>query len=191
MTELELEARTIVLRRMRPEDAEALYAYRSLPEVSRYQDWLPASVDEAHELAGAQAGLEPGTPGTWFQFIICRREDGEMVGDCGIRFADQQHRSPELGIALHPDHRRRGYATAAIQLVIDYLFAELGAHRVAARTDPRNLPAIAVMNRLGLRQEGHFRKSHWQRGEWVDDVSFAMLREEWARERRSRSPRRE
>ena len=106
MTDLELKARTIILRRMRPEDAETLFAYRSLPAVARYQNWLPASVDEAHELAKTQAGLEPGTPGTWFQFIICRREDGEIVGDCGILFAEDEHCSPELGIALHPDHRR-------------------------------------------------------------------------------------
>lgn len=186
MTDLELKARTIILRRMRPEDAETLFAYRSLPTVARYQNWVPASVDEAHELAKTQAGLEPGTPGTWLQFIICRREDGEIVGDCGILFAEDEHCSPELGIALHPDHRRRGYAAVATQVMLDYLFGELGAHRVVARTDPRNLPPVALLNRLGLREEAHFRKSHWHRGEWVDDMVFAVLKEEWERERQSR-----
>ncbi len=183
MNELELKARTIILRCMRPADAETLFSYRSLPEVARYQDWAPAAVDEAHELAETQAELEPGTPGTWFQFIICHREDGDMVGDCGILFPEDEHQSPEFGIALHPDHRRRGYATVAGQLMIDYLFGELGVHRVAARTDPRNLPPIAVLNRLGLREEAHFRQSYWHRGEWVDDMVFAMLKEEWERER--------
>jgi len=187
MNDLVLDARTIFLRRMRSEDAEPLFAYRTLPEVSRCQDWLPEHVEEAHELARTQAGLEPGTRGTWFQFIICRREDGEMVGDCGIKFPGDEHASPELGIALHPEHQRRGYATAATQLMVDYLFESLGERRVAAHTDPRNLPAIAVLNRVGLREEGHFRKSHWSRGEWVDDLAFAMLREEWDRTRKGRA----
>jgi len=168
---------------MRPDDAEPLYAYRALEDVSRFQDWAPDSEDAAHELAEKQAGLEPGTPGTWFQFIICRADDDEMVGDCGVYFSEREHDSPALGIALHPDHRRRGYATVATQLMLDYLFGELGVHRVIANTDPRNLSAIAVLNRLGLRQEAHHRSSHRQRGEWVDAMIFAMLKEEWARQR--------
>ncbi|MBC8424028.1 GNAT family N-acetyltransferase [bacterium] len=167
---------------MRPEDAGTLFAYRALDEVSRYQDWLPDSEAEASDLADKQASLEPGTPGTWFQFIICRTEDDEMVGDCGVNFPAAEHGSPELGIALHPDHRRRGYATVAIQLMLEFLFGELGVHRVAANTDPRNLSAIAVLQRLGLRQEAHHRSSHWQRGEWVDALIFAMLKEEWDRQ---------
>ncbi len=183
MTELKLEARTIYLRRMKPEDAGTLYSYRALEDVSRFQDWLPDSESEAHELADKQAGLEPGKPGTWFQFIICRAEDDEMVGDCGVKFPEAEHASPELGIALHPDHRRRGYATVATQLMLDFLFGELDAHRVIGNTDPRNLSAIAVMQRLGMRQEAHHRLSHWQRGEWTDALIFAMLKEEWERQR--------
>jgi RimJ/RimL family protein N-acetyltransferase len=186
MTDLKLEARTIYLRRMQPADAERLYSYRALEDVSRFQDWLPGSEEEARDLAAKQADLEPGTPGTWFQFIICRTEDDAMVGDCGVYFPEKEHASPALGIALHPDHRRRGYATVATQLVLDWLFGELSVHRVIANTDPRNLSAIAVLQRLGLRQEAHHRSSHWQRGEWVDALIFAMLRDEWSRQRKSR-----
>jgi len=182
MTELRLEARTIYLRRMRAADAATLFAYRALDDVSRYQDWMPESADEADDLAEKQAELEPGKPGTWFQFIICRTEDDLMVGDCGTTFPTAEHDSPELGIALHPDHRRRGYATVATQLMLEFLFGELGVHRVIANTDPRNLSAIAVLQRLGLRQEAHHRGSHWQRGEWVDALIFAMLKEEWDRQ---------
>ena len=40
------------------------------------------------------------------------------------------------------------------------------------------------MERVGLRREAHFRESLWFKGEWVDDVIYAMLRREW-QERRS------
>ncbi len=181
MSDLELRSRGTLLRRMRLEDAQSLFDYRSLPEVARYQGWVPETVADAEALAREQADLEPGTPDTWFQFIICRLEDGVMVGDCGVTFPREKKCCPDLGIALHPDHRRRGYATAATRLMVDYLFDELGVHRVQARCDPRNLPAIAVLNRLGFIQEGHLRKSFWQHGEWVDDVIFGVLREEWGR----------
>ena len=183
MSDLVLEGRGTCLRRMRSEDAAPLFAYRSLPEVSRYQDWVPTAVEEAHALALEQTRVDPATPGTWLQFIICRREDGEMVGDCGVLFPREERRSPELGIALHPDHHRRGYATAATRLMVDYLFGRLDVHRVQASCDPRNLPAIAVLNRLGFRQEGHLRRSHWSQGRWTDNMIFGILSEEWARER--------
>ena len=69
--ELQLKARHVVLRRIRPEDAQTLYDYRSLPEVARYQDWLPDDLEAVHALARQQAGLRLGEPGSWFQWIIC------------------------------------------------------------------------------------------------------------------------
>ena len=184
MADFTLTARQIVLRRMQAADAPLLYAYRSLPEVARYQDWLPHDIDEVQGLARSQADIEPGTPGTWLQLIIVRREDGEVVGDCGILFPGGAHASPELGIALRPDHRSRGYATCATRLMLEHLFDARKVHRVVARTDPRNLPSIAVLQRLGMRQEAHLRRSHWHRDQWVDDMIFAMLAEEWERERK-------
>lgn len=96
MNELVLRSRKTVLRRMCPDDAQTLYDYRSLPEVSRYQDWAPESVDEVSEMARVQADLEPATSGTWLQFIICRGEDGTMVGDCGVNFPREQRRDGGL-----------------------------------------------------------------------------------------------
>ena len=68
--------------------------------------------------------------------------------------------------------------------MVDHLFMDLGVHRIVARTDPRNYPAIGILGRVGMTQEAHHRRSHWHRGEWVDDLVFAVLREEWLRERR-------
>lgn len=183
MTDLTLTARHVALRRMEPGDAEILYSYRAQPDVSRYQDWLPHDLEEVRDLARAQVDLEPGTPDTWLQFVITRLEDGAVIGDCGILFPRNEHDAPELGIALMPENRRRGYAQCATRLMLDYLFEQRNVHRVVARTDPRNLTAIGVLDRVGMVKEAHLRRSHWQRGEWVDDLVYAMLREEWVRER--------
>jgi RimJ/RimL family protein N-acetyltransferase len=50
---------------------------------------------------------------------------------------------------------------------------------VFASVDPRNHASIALLRRVGMRQEAHFRQSLWWRGEWVDDVIFAVLQSEW------------
>jgi RimJ/RimL family protein N-acetyltransferase len=52
---------------------------------------------------------------------------------------------------------------------------------VYGSVDPRNRASIALLARVGMRQEAHFRKSLWLRGEWVDDLVFAILESEWTR----------
>ena len=45
--------------------------------------------------------------------------------------------------------------------------------------DPRNEPSVALLERVGMRKEAHFRKSLWFKGEWVDDMVLAILKSEW------------
>jgi len=40
-------------------------------------------------------------------------------------------------------------------------------------------PAAAVLERLAMRREGHLRQSTWAKGEWTDDLLYALLHEEW------------
>jgi RimJ/RimL family protein N-acetyltransferase len=55
----------------------------------------------------------------------------------------------------------------------------LDTHRVFASVDPRNTASMALFEHLGMRPEAHFRQSLWFKGDWVDDVVFAILKSEW------------
>ncbi|MEI7530117.1 MAG: GNAT family protein, partial [Elusimicrobiota bacterium] len=88
------------------------------------------------------------------------------------------NRQAELGYTLAPEHQGKGYATEAVVRVVEYLF-KLKKHRITATADPRNTPSIKLMERLGMRKEGHFKKSFWTGKAWADDVAYALLREEW------------
>ena len=41
------------------------------------------------------------------------------------------------------------------------------------------MPPRALLQRIGMRREGHLLESSWIKGEWTDDLLFAMLRREW------------
>jgi RimJ/RimL family protein N-acetyltransferase len=56
----------------------------------------------------------------------------------------------------------------------------MGLHRIIGRADGRNEPSARLMTRLGLRKEAHFVRNELVKGEWTDEVVFAMLAEEWA-----------
>src|SRR5688572_19814767 len=110
---VELRSPRLILRRLVRDDVAALCAYRSLPEVARYQDWESFGLDEAARLIDAQTGLEPNVPGTWFQLAIVLAATGALVGDCGLHCREEEPRQMEVGITLAPVHQGRGYATEA------------------------------------------------------------------------------
>jgi aminoglycoside 6'-N-acetyltransferase len=176
-----LTATRVALRRFRPGDAGAFARYRSVPEVARYQNWdapYPAAAGE--DFVREMMTRHPDTPGEWFQFAVVLRATGELIGDCAAGPHDGDARQAEIGFTIAPRHQGRGFATEAVRLLLDYLFGSRGKHRVVAYCDARNAASAGVLERLGMRLEGHLRESTWAKGEWSDDLAYAVLDHEWA-----------
>jgi RimJ/RimL family protein N-acetyltransferase len=155
-----------------------MFAYRSNPEVLQYQSWQPQSLEEVQSFISSMMMRELNTPG-WYQLGIELRGDDVLIGDCGIHVLETDSRIVEIAITIAPDFQAKGYATEALNAILDLLFVRLNKHRVFASVDPRNLGSMALMERIGLRKEGHFVQSLWFKDCWADDVIFAMLASEW------------
>jgi RimJ/RimL family protein N-acetyltransferase len=169
----------LLIRDLEIGDADALFAYKSKPEVIRYQFWRPQSLDEVREFILDMEAVEADTPGTWLQLAICLREGGALIGDIGMHFIADSPGQVEIGYTVSPDRQRQGYATEVVRAMLAYLFETLGKHRVTASVDPRNASSAAVLEKAGFSKEAHFRKSVFMDGEWCDDVVYAILEEEW------------
>jgi RimJ/RimL family protein N-acetyltransferase len=164
---------------LREADADTLFRYRSDPAVARYQGWCPGSRSEALDFIRSQQQIALDVPDSWLQLAIRLADDGALIGDLGLHLPADEHGSYEFGITIAPAHQGKGYAREAAQTLLDFLFRTLGAHRVHASIDPRNVASAALLRSLGMRQEAHFRESLKMRGEWVDDMIFALLAREW------------
>jgi RimJ/RimL family protein N-acetyltransferase len=183
---LELWASRLCLRRLRPEDATAICAYRGLPEVARFQSWESFGLSDAERLIADQAVVVPDTPGTWLQLAMVTLGSATLIGDCGLHFQRDDPRQVMLGITLAPTHQGRGLATEALGTVLEYLFDRLGKHRVFAVTDAKNDAAASLMRRLGFRQEAHYVEHVWFKGAWGNEYLFALLCREWQATRTKR-----
>jgi len=117
--------------------------------------------------------------GHWLQLAIRARGGGPMIGDLGLHAVDPERGQFEIGFSIDPEHQRRGYGREAVEAALDALFGQLELHRVVASVDPRNGASMDLLAKLGFRKEAHHRRSLWFKGEWVDDVIFALLAEEW------------
>jgi RimJ/RimL family protein N-acetyltransferase len=174
----EIVTERLRLRRLRANDAERMLAYRSHPQVLLYQSWAPTSLQEVESFINRMSVREFNAPG-WHQIGVAERADDNLIGDCGIHVLETDSRVTEIGITIAPAFQRNGYATEALNAILNLLLVKLSKHRVFASVDPRNLRSMALMNRLGLRQEARFVRSLWFKDSWVDDAVFAMLADEW------------
>ena len=176
---MQLSTTRLRLDALRDSDADTLFQYRSDPAVARYQGWCPASREEALDFIAAQQRASVDIPDSWLQRAIRLAGDGSLIGDLGLHLPADADGSYEFGITIAPTYQGNGYAREAVRALLDFLFCTLGAHRVHASIDPRNIASAALLRSLGMRQEAHFRESFKMRGEWVDDVIFALLAQEW------------
>lgn len=173
-----IESTRLILRRFRNADLPVLLAYRNDPEIARYQSWESFSEAEGEAFLQEQRILQPGTPGTWFQFAIEVKADGQLVGDCALH-VDRTGQQGEIGFTLARHHQGNGYATEAVTRVCDYAFRDLRLHRLVAICDCRNQTSVALLERLGFRREGHFLENIFFKGEWGDEYLYAMRQAEW------------
>lgn len=160
-------------------DAALLFAYRGDEAVARYQGWRPADEAEAADFIRQQAAQAFGQPDSWCQLAIRDRHTRELLGDLGVHFPASTDDPVEFGVSLRPEKQGRGYAHEAMAAALDRAFREWGYRRAVGSVDPRNVSSIALLRSLGFRQEAHHVESYCFRGEWVDDVIYALLAREW------------
>lgn len=159
-------------------DSEALFAYRSDAETNKYQGWIPQSVVDAESFI-AKLPAVFDLPESWFQLAIRNKQTNELIGDLGIHFMGDDQQQCELGCTIGKAWHNQGFATEAMQAIINHLFTERNKHRISASVDPNNTASIKLLERLGFRKEAHFKKSLFLNGTWVDDVIYGLLQEEW------------
>lgn len=171
-----ITTKRLTLRPIELKDSKAVFSYRSDAETNKYQGWIPKSIHEIEQFISNNP-KEFNQPETWNQLVIIENESQVIIGDVGIHFMDKDQ--CELGITLAKKNHGQGFATEALTGVLDYLFHSLHKHRITTSLDPRNIASIQLVETLGLRKEAHFKKSLFFKGEWVDDIIYAILNKEW------------
>ncbi len=102
-----------------------------------------------------------------------------MIGEVLLKWASETSRQGELGYALHTGYHGRGLAAEAAGAVLRLGFEELGLHRICANVINGNAASAKLLTRLGMRQEGHLVENVFFKGEWCDELVFALLAREW------------
>ena len=169
--------------RLRPvtiDDLDAMLTYRSRADVCRYLPFAPMTREVlTARLSGDLARTELTAEGQALSLGVELAASGAFIGDVVLFFRSVEHAGGELGYVFAPESGGRGYATEAGAAVLSLAFESLGLHRIVARLDARNGPSARLAARLGMRLEGRLLGNEWFKGEWADELAYAMLASEW------------
>ncbi len=175
-----IETPRLLLRPFTSDDVDDLLAYQSREDACRYTPRTPRSRDDVMEWLTAQRATTVLTDEGQALCLAVALRDGPLIGDVMLFYRSREHRTGEIGYVINPEFGGRGYATEACQALLPLAFDALGLHRVVARIDARNQASAALARRLGMRQEAHLRENEWFKGEWTDEIDFAILASEWS-----------
>lgn len=173
-----LKTERLVLRAISDSDREAIFEYRSDKVSNQFQGWIPERIEDVSAFIAKVSSIY-NSPNSWFQFVILENSTNQIIGDLGVHFLEEGSRQAEIGCTINKEFQSQGYATEALNAVINSLFKELNFHRVFASIDPRNIASQKMMEKLGFRKEAHFKESLFLNGNWVDDMMYAILQKEW------------
>jgi len=170
----------MILRPYERGDLESFHDLFGREDVSRYIPFGPLDLEQA------RAKLEKRTELTRIEadgdgvlLAAVQEGSGRMIGEFMLRLRSAESRQGEVGWTIHPDVQGRGLATEGAREMLRLGFEELRLHRIIASADARNTASLRVMERLGMRREATFVDAELFRGEWIDEIVYAVLESEW------------
>ena len=113
-------------------------------------------------------------------FVAFTKDDGKVVAIANFSNIIQGvFQSCNLGYSVDNQYQGQGIMSEFLTAVLDFIFENLGLHRVMASYIPTNQRSGALLERLGFEREGYARKYLKIAGEWQDHVLTSLLQEDW------------
>jgi RimJ/RimL family protein N-acetyltransferase len=173
-----INTKRLRLRPLREEDASVFFEVWSDPEAMRYFSFLPMQ-DMQQAQARVADKLQSLNDGSSVTCVIELTDSGEVLGDCALFNGVAQSQRADIGFCLRRKFWGKGYMVEAASGLIEHGFETIGLRRVEADVDPRNLPSIHLLERLGFQREGYLRERWVIGGEVMDTALYGLLRCDW------------
>ncbi len=169
----------LILREFTADDWPAVWAYQQNPLYLRYYAWEDRPPEDVRRFVQTFIAQQAESPRLRYQLAITLKENGQLIGNCGLR--QKTARAPEAGLGYELDPRfwGRGCATEAARAMVRFGFTRLNLHRISARCIADNRNSIRVLEKLGMQREGHLRETDYFKDRWWDTLVYAILAHEW------------
>jgi ribosomal-protein-alanine N-acetyltransferase len=167
----------LILRELTIEDAAVLHTYWSDPEVLEYLSLEPfANIQESLDMIEILKNLYGDNQGA--RWVITAKDSGKVLGTCGFHNFKSEHCRVEMGYELGKEYWRQGIMTEALQAIIHYGFATMQYNRIEAFVNFGNIKSQKILEKNGFKLDGLLREYEFNRGKFVDQYCYSLLKSE-------------
>jgi len=172
-----LHGATATLRELRLSDAPSLLATLATEEVARFISPPPTTVEGFEGFITWTHGQR--VAGNYVCFAVVPAGYDTVVGIFQVRQLEPGFATAEWGFVIGSAFWGSGIFSECARLVIEFSFETIGVHRLEARSCARNGRGNGALRKIGAIQEGVLRRSFLRNGEYLDQVLWSILRDEW------------
>lgn len=167
-----IKTERLIIRNFELDDWKEVYEYTSKKSVMKYMPEGVLTERDTKEFINRNIGDSAE------KFAVILADEDILIGHVEFFKYFGEH-SYEIGWVFNPKYYNKGYATEAASAIVKYGFEDLKLHRIVATCQPENIPSYRVMEKIGMRREGYFKKCIPHGDQWWDEYYYAILEEEW------------
>ena len=171
----EIYTERLLLRRIRKEDIQQLWALRSNDDVMKYIDKEYAgSLAEAEEFyKKVDDAIETNEGIVWG--IAMKDHPALLIGYIGFWRLIKEHYRAETGYMLLPAFWQKGLMKEAIEKTLEYGFTTMKLHSVEGRINPENVASASLLRSAGFIREAYFKEDFFFKGKFGDTEVYSRL----------------
>ena len=171
-----MESERILLRPFNKADTESILAYRSLPEVARYQYWKPFTKEQTLIFVIQHSDADLNKKGEWLALAIISKKENELIGDCALKISTK---TAEIGCNIAPVHQHQGFAKETLELLFDYCFKNTDTDEIYGITDSENTASIKLMKSLNMLKITDFEEKTMCKGRLCTEHKYVIRKTDW------------
>lgn len=171
MKDFTINSDRILLRCISETDIDAIFLYRSLPEVAKYQYWEPFTKEQTVDFVSKCMHPQLDKQDEWIGLAI--EKNGILIGDCAFKVSNG---SAEIGCNISPRYQKMGLAKEALSTLINYCFQNKAVDGIMGITDSKNSASIKLMKSLDMKKVPDFENHIICKGEDCIEYKYSLKR---------------
>lgn len=145
-----IETNRLFLREMTIDDFNNLYKVLKDSDIMKH---YPYTFDDQRVRGWINKNIERYKTLGFGLWAVCLKENGEMIGDCGLTLQNINHNIlPEIGYHIRKDYQRCGYAKEAAIAVRDWAFKNTTFNYIFSYMNAENIPSIKTAIAYGCKE---------------------------------------
>ncbi len=172
-----IQTERILLRKYNIDDAVDIFKnYATDKRVTKFLSWQPYDNIEDLKIFISEQVLN--YTDNMYNWVI--EYEGQVVGSISAMLLDEKNESCEIGYCLGFEFWNKGIMTEAMSATIQYLFLEIGFHRIVAKHNVENPASGKVMMNCNMVNEGRLREYYLcHDGTYSDSLIYSILKNEF------------